>query len=116
MKRFNNISLYRLIATLCILQFHIFYILFARAIPYEMLLSKGVQGLTALSGFLYSQKLITDNIKGEKSANETHYKVGSKVRQTIQELGGTMPENLPTPEKSLKELEKENKRNIEYKA
>ena len=63
MKRFNNISLYRLIATLCILQFHIFYILFARAIPYEMLLSKGVQGLTALSGFLYSQKLITDNKK-----------------------------------------------------
>ena len=63
-----------------------------------------------------NQKLITDNIKGEKSANETHYKVGSKVRQTIQELGGTMPENLPTPEKSLKELEKENKRNIEYKA
>ena len=56
-----------------------------------------------------NQKLITDNIKGEKSANETHYKVGSKVRQTIQELGGTMPENLPTPEKSLKELEKENK-------
>ncbi len=63
MKRFNNMSLYRLIATLCILQFHIFYILFARAIPYEMLLSKGVQGLTALSGFLYSQKLITDNKK-----------------------------------------------------
>ena len=62
-----------------------------------------------------NQKLITDNIKGEKSANETHYKVGSKVRQTIQELGGTMPENLPTPEKSLKELEKENKRSIEYK-
>ena len=60
MKRFNNISLYRIIATLCILQFHIFYILYPRAIPYEMLLSKGVQGLTALSGFLYSQKLITD--------------------------------------------------------
>ena len=63
MKRFNNISIYRIVATICILQFHIFYILFPRAIPYEMLLSKGVQGLTALSGFLYSQKLITDKKK-----------------------------------------------------
>ena len=60
MKRFNNISIYRIIATICILQFHVFYILYPRAIPYEMLLSKGVQGLTALSGFLYSQKLIKD--------------------------------------------------------
>ena len=63
MKRFNNISIYRIIATICVLQFHIFYISYARAIPYEMLLSKGVQGLTALSGFLYSQKLITDKKK-----------------------------------------------------
>ena len=63
MKRFNNISIYRIIATICVLQFHIFYILYDRAIPWEMLLSKGVQGLTALSGFLYSQKLIADNKK-----------------------------------------------------
>lgn len=62
-KRFNNISIYRIVATICVLQFHIFYILYPRAIPYEMLLSKGVQGLTALSGFLYSQKLITDKKK-----------------------------------------------------
>lgn len=67
MKRFNNISIYRIIATICILQFHIFYILYPRAIPYEMLLSKGVQGLTALSGFLYSQKLITDYKKFYKN-------------------------------------------------
>ena len=59
-KRLNNLSIYRLVATICILQFHIFYILYSRAIPYEMLLSKGVQGLTALSGFLYSQKVIKD--------------------------------------------------------
>ena len=63
MKRLNNLSLYRIVATICILVFHIFYLLYARAIPYEMLLSKGVQGLTALSGFLYSQKLITDTKK-----------------------------------------------------
>lgn len=60
-KRFNNVSIYRIIATICVLQFHIFYILYDRAIPYEMLLSKGVQGLTALSGFLYSQKIMNDN-------------------------------------------------------
>ena len=52
-------------------------------------------------------KLKKDNIKGEKNSNETHYKVGKKVRETIKELGGTMPETLPTPNKSLKELEKE---------
>lgn len=40
-------------------------------------------------------------------ANKTHYEVGSKIRKTIKELGGTMPEELPTPKKSLKELEKE---------
>lgn len=60
-KRFTNLSIYRLIATICVLQFHVFFILYARAIPYETLLSKGVQGLTCLSGFLYSQKVITDN-------------------------------------------------------
>lgn len=60
-KRFNNLSIYRLIATICVLQFHIFFILYNRAIPYETLLSKGVQGLTCLSGLLYSQKVIKDS-------------------------------------------------------
>ncbi len=46
---------------------------------------------------------------GEILANETHYQVGRKVRQTIAELGGTMPEQLPTPEKSIREIEKEQK-------
>ena len=45
----------------------------------------------------------------EKVAINTHYKVGKAVRKTIKELGGTMPEDLPTPNKSLKELEKKNK-------
>ena len=56
------------------------------------------------------QKLRNDNIEGEQKANKTHYEVGRKIRTTIKELGGTMPEDLPTPEKSLKELEKENKK------
>ena len=58
------------------------------------------------------EKLIRDNIQTEKDANKTHYNVGAKVRKTIKELGGTMPEDLPTPKKSLKQLEKENNRNL----
>lgn len=58
------------------------------------------------------QKLVIDNIKGEKNAKSAHFEVGKKVRQTIKELGGTMPEDLPTPKKSLKELEEEEKRNL----
>ena len=53
------------------------------------------------------QKLTNDNIKGEGRANKVHYEVGSEVRRAIKKLGGTMPEDLPTPDKSLKELEKE---------
>ena len=56
------------------------------------------------------QKLKRDNIQGEKEAKETHFKVGKEVRNTIKRLGGTMPEDLPTPKKSLKELEKEKTR------
>ncbi len=52
------------------------------------------------------KKLKRENKKGEDKANKTHYKVGKKVRQTIKDLGGTMPEELPTPKKSLKEIEK----------
>jgi len=52
-------------------------------------------------------KLKKDNIQTEKDANKTHYNVGAKVRKTIKELDGTMPEDLPTPKKSLKQLEKE---------
>ena len=51
--------------------------------------------------------------RSEKIATDTHYKVGKKVRQTIKELGGTMPEDLETPKKSLKELDKYNDELIE---
>lgn len=57
-------------------------------------------------------KLRRENIQGKTAANEAHYEVGSKVRQTIKELGGTMPENLPTPQKSIKELEKEERKRL----
>ena len=55
-----------------------------------------------------NQKLINDNVQGEDNANDVHYNVGKEVRNTIKRIGGIMPENLPTPDKSLKELEKEN--------
>ena len=50
-------------------------------------------------------KLRREHIQGEALANETHYNVGRKVRQTIAELGGTMPEALPVPEKSIQQIE-----------
>ena len=72
-------------------------------------------GSTELAANLFratqtDEKLRRDNIHGVTKANNTHYAVGSKVRQTIQELGGTMPENLPTPEKSIQQLKSEEKK------
>lgn len=56
------------------------------------------------------QRLKKDNIKTEKEANDTHYNIGKNIREVIAKNGGTMPEDLPTPKKSLKQLEKENKK------
>ena len=56
------------------------------------------------------QKLIRDNVQGEDNAKNVHYEVGKKVRKAIADIGGMMPEDMPTPKKSLKELEKERKR------
>ncbi len=58
------------------------------------------------------QKLKRDNIQGEKNASIVHKEIGRVVRKAIKEVGGTMPENLPTPLKSLKELEKEDKNKL----
>lgn len=52
-------------------------------------------------------KLKRENIASEKAANKSHYNIGKNIREVIEKNGGTMPEELPTPEKSLKELEKE---------
>ena len=51
-------------------------------------------------------------IQSEKLASDTHYNVGIAIRKTIKELGNTMPEELPTPEKSIRELEVEELRNM----
>ena len=55
-------------------------------------------------------KLKRDNVDNEYTANFVHYEVGKIVRKAIKEAGGTMPEDLLTPDRSLKELEKENKK------
>ena len=55
-------------------------------------------------------KLRREGIKGKANAGRAHNEVGRKVRETIMELGGTMPENLPTPKRSIKELENEKKK------
>ena len=66
-------------------------------------------GSTELAANLFratqtEEKLRRENIKGKQKANKTHYEVGAKVRKTIEELGGTMPEDLPTAE-SIKSVE-----------
>ncbi len=48
-----------------------------------------------------------NDIKGEKDCCDTHYNIGVEIRNTIKKIGGTMPEELPTPKKSLKQLNKE---------
>ena len=57
-------------------------------------------------------KLKRDNISTEKDANKTHYNIGKNIREVIAKNGGTMPEELLTPKKSLKQLEKESKKEL----
>lgn len=61
-------------------------------------------------------KLRRENIQGKENANQTHYSVGKEVRDTIKRLGGTMPEDLPTPEKSIKQIEREQQKNLKQKS
>jgi len=73
-------------------------------------------GSTELAANLFratqtEEKLKKDNIKGKNKANKTHYEIGKKVRQTIEDIGGTMPENLPTAE-SIKNIESKEKYQI----
>lgn len=76
-------------------------------------------GSTELAANLFratqtEEKLRRENIQGKQSANQTHYEVGKKVRQTIKELGGTMPEDLPTAD-SIKKLERQKQKELEGK-
>lgn len=73
-------------------------------------------GSTELAANLFratqtEEKLKRDKVKGKSNANKTHFEVGKKVRQTIKDLGGTMPENLPV-EESIKKIEKAESKKI----
>lgn len=68
-------------------------------------------GSTELAANLFratqtEEKLRREEIKGKDNANQTHFEVGKKVRETIKDIGGTLPEDLPTPDSSVKKLEK----------
>jgi len=88
----------------------------AKAIHQRKALKKSQQildnmGSTELAANLFratqtEEKLRKENIQQKTKANNTHFEVGKKVRQTIEELGGTMPEDLPTPEEEMKKLER----------
>ncbi len=72
-------------------------------------------GSTELAANLFratqtDEKIRREKIVGKEKANQAHYEVGRKVRETIRELGGTMPENLPTPSKSIQQIEKESEK------
>ena len=62
------------------------------------------------------EKLRKDQIKGADKATQTHYAVGSEVRKAIEKIGGTLPEDLPTPEKSIQQIEKEQMEHLQKKA
>ena len=69
-------------------------------------------GSTELAANLFratqtDEKIRREKITGKRAANDAHFEVGKKVRQTIAELGGTMPEDLPTPKKSIAQIERE---------
>ncbi len=96
----------------------------AQDIHHRKGLKKGQQildhmGSTELAANLFratqtEEKLRRENIKGKEKANRTHREVGAKVRQTIKELGGTMPEKLPAAE-DIKKLETKHKKALKDK-
>lgn len=91
----------------------------ARDIHARKALKQGQQildhmGSTELAANLFratqtEEKLRRENIQGKAEANQTHFAVGRKVRQTIEELGGMMPEDLLSPPKSIQQLQREEK-------
>ncbi|MBA4385776.1 MAG: DNA damage-inducible protein D [Anaerolinea sp.] len=77
-------------------------------------------GSTELAANLFratqtEDKLRREQIRGKEKANKTHFEIGKKVRQTIEELNGTMPEDLPTPQKSIKQIETEKSKKLNSK-
>ena len=77
------------------------------------------RGMIACENSGHSQteeKLRKDQIQGAENATSVHYNVGREVRSAIEKIGGTMPEDLPTPEKSIQQIEKEQMARLKAKA
>jgi DNA-damage-inducible protein D len=77
-------------------------------------------GSTELAANLFratqaEEKLRRDQVRGKDKAHAVHYEVGKAVRKTIRELGGTMPEDLPTPRKGIPQIAKEHKKLVDGK-
>lgn len=75
-------------------------------------------GSTELAANLFratqtEEKLRREQIKGKEKANRTHYEVGQEVRETIRRLGGTLPEDLPTPKESIQQLQRKERKQLE---
>ena len=62
------------------------------------------------------KSLMQDEVDNAKTATSIHYSVGKEVRSAIEKIGGTMPEDLPTPEKSIQEIEREQMARLKAKA
>lgn len=76
----------------------------------QELTEKEYDNLTEDEKGFYKRSLTRkDNISSERAANETHYNIGKNIREVIAKNGGTMPEELPTPKRSLKDLERDKK-------
>jgi DNA-damage-inducible protein D len=74
-------------------------------------------GSTELAANLFratqaEEKLRREGVRGKEKANRTHFEVGRKVRQTIEELGGTLPEDLPAPQESIKQLQRQEQKRL----
>jgi DNA-damage-inducible protein D len=74
-------------------------------------------GSTELAANLFratqtEEKLRREKVQGKANANRTHYDVGRVVRQTIEQLGGTLPENLPTPPESIQQLQRRERKSL----
>ena len=81
----------------------------------------GYMGSTELIANLFrisqtEEKLRKDEVDNAKIVTSIHYSVGKEVRSAIEKIGGTMPEDLPTPEKSIQEIEREQMARLKAKA
>ena len=61
-------------------------------------------------------KLRREQIQGKGKTNQTHYEVGKEVRDTIRRIGGTMPEDLPTPKESIQQLQRKEQKQLEERS